>query len=185
MLARVLDSELLAVLRAIKLDQRSSIAAVEGRVFSRAELVKFINKVLMVTAKSAEGNREFSLLLLEVHQSPVEGRDNVVVARAEDGSVHLPLVTLCFVLSFLLHVELLILAQFVLTSLFLHLFALVIVDEALFSTDAELFPGSLGKGEHFVKLVKMDLELLARTSLFGKSSSEFLLLGFVTSEGFG
>lgn len=104
-LVRVEDSEFFAVLGPIELDQRSSIATVESRVVSSTEFVELVDKVRMVVSERAECNGEFSFLLLEVHQSPVERRDDVVKACSENSGIHFSFVTLVLEFRFFFEVE--------------------------------------------------------------------------------
>jgi len=49
-------------------------------VVSRAEFVELVDEVGVVASERAERHSEVSVLLLEVHERPVEGRHNVVEA---------------------------------------------------------------------------------------------------------
>jgi hypothetical protein len=105
-LVGVHNSKFFGVLRAIEFNERGSVTAIEGGMVTTAELVELVREVFVVGTKSAECNREFSLLLLKVHQSFVERRNNMVKTSTEDGSVHFSFVTLSFVLSLFFHIKL-------------------------------------------------------------------------------
>jgi hypothetical protein len=75
MLEGGLESEFLAVFASIKFDLRSIVASIESRVLSRTESVKFISEVFLIVAESAEYDREFTLVFLQVHEGSEERGD--------------------------------------------------------------------------------------------------------------
>ena len=67
MLRWITNSEVLLILASVKLHERHTVASIETRMFSGAELVIFVNNIIKLRPKGVEGHSEFSLLFLHVH----------------------------------------------------------------------------------------------------------------------
>ena len=67
MLRWITNSEVFLILAAIKLHERHTVASIETRMFSGAELVIFVNNIIKLRSKGVECHGKFSLLLLHVH----------------------------------------------------------------------------------------------------------------------
>ena len=68
MLRWITDSEVLLILAAVKLHERHTVATIETRMISGAELIILIDNIFKLRSKGFEGHSELSLLLLHVHQ---------------------------------------------------------------------------------------------------------------------
>ena len=64
----ITDSEVFLIFAAIKLHEWHTVASIETRMITRAELVIFVNNIIKLRPKGLEGNSEFALLFLHVHQ---------------------------------------------------------------------------------------------------------------------
>ena len=162
-----------AVLGAIELDKRSTVASIESWVVTTAELVELVGEVsnILVTLR-VEDDREFTLLLFQKHEGTVEGRNEVVKAIAEYGGVHLSRVSRSFEFCLLLHVEFLIFSELVFSSLGLSIFVVLIVRETFFAGNTKLFFSTFREVQSFNKLFHVDLELGTRTSRSSECGQE-------------
>lgn len=136
-------------------------------MFSIAELVEFIDNVVELRAKCVEHNREFSLLLLHVHQKSVERWNQVVLAISEKGCIHFAFSLKTCLLRGLCWVNILI----IFIGLFLFFF--VINGHGTILVDAKLFSGTLRKGQRFEHFLLLVLEFGARATRSSKLLDKF------------
>lgn len=145
-----LESEVFRVFGAVHLYKGGVVASIEAGMVAVAEAVQLVYDVVEINAKGSEDDRKLFLLFFKVHQSSEETWNNVVAAFAKNSVSHFFLIgLLCagsdgfFVIRVLvfgrgLHCE---------------------WPHAFLTNDAELFFGSLRKGQAFDEFFILVLEL--------------------------
>ena len=136
-------------------------------MFTRAELVEFVDDIVHLVTVGVEDNGELSFILLHIHEQSPEGWDDIVFAFVEESCIHFALSLQSSLLSLFLRVDI-----FLLFSL-LFLFLIFLGRHAAIFANAKLLACTLWQSELLQHLFELVLEFRSSTTWSGKLCHQF------------